>query len=123
MYIANPMVRKRTGADNRDFDGQPIDVGFAATNALETINGYMFGNVPGLTMRQGDRVRWHPQAWARIPYRPLAGQHGVLDQRSTDVVSALPAEMHKTDMVVLNPAVWIRHWHMGNHVAGGILAR
>lgn len=35
------------------------DAGFIASNKMKSINGYVYGNLPGLNMCQGDRVSWH----------------------------------------------------------------
>ncbi|HWO29717.1 MAG TPA: multicopper oxidase domain-containing protein, partial [Candidatus Acidoferrum sp.] len=43
-------------------DGSPLGSlgkGFADTNLRNTINGYMYGAMPMMTMRKGDRVRWY----------------------------------------------------------------
>src|SRR5690242_12240150 len=32
---------------------------FVESNLMHSINGYVFGNQPGLTMHVGDRVRWY----------------------------------------------------------------
>ena len=35
------------------------DAGFVASNKMKSINGYIYGNLPGLSMCQGDTVSWH----------------------------------------------------------------
>lgn len=35
------------------------DPGFVASNKMDSINGFIYGNLPGLDMCQGDKVRWH----------------------------------------------------------------
>lgn len=35
------------------------DSGFKASNKMRNINGYMYGNLPGLRMCKGDNVSWH----------------------------------------------------------------
>ena len=35
------------------------DPGFRASNNMRNINGYMYGNLPGLRMCKGDNVSWH----------------------------------------------------------------
>lgn len=48
------------------FSGNPAatkalksDPGFVASNKMKSINGYIYGNLPGLNMCQGDTVSWH----------------------------------------------------------------
>lgn len=36
-----------------------LDAGFVASNKMKSINGYIYGNLPGLSMCQGDTVSWH----------------------------------------------------------------
>ena len=36
-----------------------LDAGFVASNKMQSINGYIYGNLPGLSMCQGDTVSWH----------------------------------------------------------------
>ena len=35
------------------------DGGFVESNKMKSINGYIYGNLPGLSMCQGDTVSWH----------------------------------------------------------------
>jgi FtsP/CotA-like multicopper oxidase with cupredoxin domain len=44
----------------------------------------------------------------------------MLDQRATDVVPLLPAEMHTVDMVAENPGMWMFHCHVESHLASGM---
>jgi len=37
----------------------PEDEDFQESNLMHSINGYVYGNVPGLTMNRGERVRWY----------------------------------------------------------------
>nr|XP_020835450.1 ceruloplasmin-like [Phascolarctos cinereus] len=48
----------------RKFAGNPRQVnkddpGFQESNRMSSINGYMFGNLPGLDMCLGDKISWH----------------------------------------------------------------
>ena len=36
-----------------------MDDGFEESNKMHVINGYFYGNTPGLDMCQGDKVDWH----------------------------------------------------------------
>ncbi len=120
-YVRDPKTLRKTALVFRDIDGQPVNVGFPATNLRETINGYLFANTPGLTMKQGDRVRWytaglgfHTAHWHANTVR--------LDNNSVDVVPLSPAEMHTTDMMAENPGVWMFHCHVEGHLANGMYA-
>ena len=39
--------------------GTVAGTGFAATNVKWSINGYIYGNMPLMMMKQGDHVRWY----------------------------------------------------------------
>ena len=65
------------------------------------INGYIFGNLPGLTMRAGGQSPLVPDGHGqreRHPYSPLAWQNRHRRQANTDVIELLPASM-AVDMV------------------------
>jgi FtsP/CotA-like multicopper oxidase with cupredoxin domain len=91
-----------------------------------TINGYMFGNLQGLEMRQGDRVRWYVAALGSEQDLHAAHWHGktvVEDgRRRTDNVELLPGTMKVADMNADNPGTWMLHCHVSDHMMGGMYA-
>jgi FtsP/CotA-like multicopper oxidase with cupredoxin domain len=100
--------------------------GFADTNLRYTINGYLFANMPMMTMKKGERVRWylvtlgdsnnfHTPHW----HGNVVSFHGY----RTDVVALSPAQMETVDMVPDNPGIWLFHCHVSDHMAGGMVAR
>jgi FtsP/CotA-like multicopper oxidase with cupredoxin domain len=119
-YIKDPKTLPRTQAVFREINGQPVNVGFPLTNFRETINGYQYGNSPGLTMRQGDRVRWYTAGMAGTHTVHWHANTVMLDQRSVDVVPLNAAEMHTTDMIADNPGTWMLHCHVEAHLALGM---
>ncbi|KAK3522186.1 hypothetical protein QTP70_027002 [Hemibagrus guttatus] len=40
-------------------ESDPENEGFQESNKMHAVNGYMYGNLPGLEVCEGDRVRWH----------------------------------------------------------------
>lgn len=51
------------------------DAGFVASNKMKSINGYIYGNLPGLSMCQGDTVSWHMigmGTWSDVHNRKLS---------------------------------------------------
>lgn len=89
------------------------------------INGYIFGNLPGLEVKQGQRVRWHLVGMGTEVDLHTAHWHGktVLEQgRRTDVVELLPASMKTVDMVADNPGKWMFHCHVADHITAGMSA-
>ncbi len=103
----------------------------AQKSALEgglkhTINGYMFGNVSGLEMNEGERVRWYVMALGSEQDLHTAHWHGktVIEdgRRRTDDVELLPGSMKVADMLADNPGTWMLHCHVSDHMMGGMYA-
>lgn len=109
----------RTGAD----PGAPT---FEEGNLKHAINGYIFGNLPMLTMRQGERVRWHMLGMGNEVDLHTPHWHGqsleFMGMR-TDMVELLPGSMKVLDMQPDNPGIWLYHCHVNDHIPGGMLAR
>lgn len=119
-YIKSPETLRKTAAVFVDIDGQPVNVGFPVTNFRETINGFQYGNAPGLTMRQGERVRWYSAGMAGTHTVHWHANTVMLDRDSVDVVPLNAAEMHTTDMIADNPGTWMVHCHVEGHLALGM---
>ena len=106
-----------------EFMGQ----GFAETNFKFSVNGYLYGNGPVMTMKQGQHVRWylldvgdvtnfHTPHW-------LGGNVVTYHRMRTDVFSMLPAGMETTDMIPDAPGLWILHCQVDDHHQAGMLTR
>jgi FtsP/CotA-like multicopper oxidase with cupredoxin domain len=89
-----------------------------------TINGYIFGNLPGLEMNQGERVRWYVVALGSEQDLHVAHWHGktvVEDgRRRTDDIELLPGSMKVADMKADNPGTWMFHCHVSDHMMAGM---
>lgn len=120
-------------------DGSPKDVdrefvaSFMIFNELGTkpagqfyaINGFIFGNLPGLVMKEGEKVRWYLLGLGNEVDLHTPHWHGetvVYEGRNTDVVELLPASMKTVDMVADNPGTWMFHCHVGDHMEAGMMA-
>jgi hephaestin len=119
-YIESPETLRRAGQVFREIDGQPVNVSFQITNLRETINGFQFGNTPGLTMKQGDRVRWYSAGMAGTHTVHWHANPVMLDRGMVDVVPLNAAEMHTTDMTADNPGTWMVHCHVEFHLTLGM---
>jgi FtsP/CotA-like multicopper oxidase with cupredoxin domain len=71
-------------------------------------------------MKQGEKVRWYTAAMGIFHTAHWHANTVMLDQRGTDVVPMLPAEMHTVDMVAENPGMWMFHCHVEGHLASGM---
>jgi hypothetical protein len=91
------------------------------------INGYVFGNLPGLEMREGERVRWYLFGLGDENDMHTAHWHGlrVIEEgrRRTDVVELLPATMKVADMLADNAGSWLFHCHVAEHMQEGMFTR
>jgi len=93
-------------------------------NLMATLNGYVYGNLPGLTMRVGEHVRWYLMGTTNFEvHAPHWHGNTVLIQgRRSDVASLLTMGMIIADMEPDNPGIWLFHCHVGPHLAAGMSA-
>lgn len=93
-------------------------------NLRHSINGLMFGNLKGLTMNEGEKVRWYLVALGTEVDLHTPHWHGekiLLEGRTyTDVVELLPASMKVGDMRADNPGEWLLHCHVADHMVAGM---
>jgi len=92
---------------------------------MHAINGYIFGNLPGLVVNQGSRVRWHLFAMGSERDIHTAHWHGKVaftGGHHVDVVPLLPAQTATVDMIADNPGSWMFHCHVADHMEGGMMA-
>ncbi|GAA4727786.1 hypothetical protein GCM10025782_28100 [Pedococcus ginsenosidimutans] len=104
----------------------PEDEGFEESNLKHSINGYLFGNQPMVTLRQGERVRWYVMSMGTEVDLHTPHWHGntvVVMGTRMDVVSLLPASMLVADMVPDNPGIWLFHCHVNDHLTAGMMTR
>jgi hypothetical protein len=106
----------------------------ASTDPLElkeagerhAINGCVYGNLSGLEMNEGERVRWYLFGLGSETDFHTAHWHGlrVMDEgvRPADTIELLPGSMKVADMVADNPGDWLFHCHVGDHMANGMFA-
>jgi len=91
------------------------------------INGRVFGNLSGLEMNEGERVRWYLFALGSEQDLHSAHWHGlrVLDEgrRRTDVIELMPGSMKVADFTADNPGSWLFHCHVAEHMKQGMFAR
>jgi FtsP/CotA-like multicopper oxidase with cupredoxin domain len=100
--------------------------GFADVNLRYTINGFMFGSMPMMTMKKGERVRWYLLALGDSNNFHTPHWHGnsvVQHGHRTDVIPLSPGQMETVDMIPDNPGIWLLHCHISDHMAGGMVTR
>jgi FtsP/CotA-like multicopper oxidase with cupredoxin domain len=97
----------------------------AERGLMHAVNGYIFGNLPGLRLRSGEHVRWHLLGMGSEMDLHTVHWHGKTLRfrgRNTDVIELLPGSMASADMVADNPGTWLIHCHVGDHLQAGMLA-
>jgi len=99
---------------------------FVESNLMHSINGYVFGNLPMMTMHKGDRVRWYvlgmgTEVDLHTPH--WHGQTGLMMGMRMDMLDLLPGDMKILDMVPDNPGTWLFHCHVNDHINAGMAAR
>lgn len=103
----------------------PDPADFEESNLKHSINGRMFGNLPGLEMNRGQKVRWYALALGNEVDIHTPHWHGSVINHNgvnTDVVELLPATMLVADMVADNPGTWGYHCHVVDHNMAGMTA-
>lgn len=125
-YADDPATVDKQEFSTRDPDGNFIlfGSGFAVANIKLGINGLLFGSMPAMRIKVGERVRWYLLSIGAFNLH-TPHWHGnvvVQDGKHTDVVTLLPAEMRTVDMVADNPGTWMFHCHVSDHLDAGMHA-
>lgn len=130
-----------TDAEHANVDGTPNDVEKEFVNLfmvfnenkdgqeeegdlMHAVNGYIFGNLQGLEMNKGDRVRWHLLGMGTEVDLHTPHWHGgtvVHEGHRRDSVDLLAGTMTSADMVALNPGTWLYHCHVTDHITAGMI--
>jgi hephaestin len=98
---------------------------FGGSNFKESMNGFLYGNLDGLTMTQGERVRWYLLASTNFEVHAphWHGNTVIANHMRTDVTSLTTMGMLVADMVPDNPGTWLFHCHVNVHQNGGMIAQ
>jgi FtsP/CotA-like multicopper oxidase with cupredoxin domain len=102
------------------------DEEFGESNLMHSINGYVFGNQPVVTMKRGQHVRWYVMSMGTEVDLHTPHWHGndvTVGGMRMDVVDLLPASMIIADMVPDNPGTFLFHCHVNDHITAGMLTR
>jgi manganese oxidase len=126
-YAGDPKSVKKLDASPADQDGNfsIIGSGFVPANIRLTINGYLFGNMPMMTMRKGEHVRWYLVSLGNGFNFHTPHWHGnvvTVNGSRTDVILLSPAQMVTADMVPDNVGTWMYHCHVSEHMQAGMMA-
>ena len=92
---------------------------------MHAINGYIFGNQPGLTMTQGEDVRWYLFGMGSEvdSHTPHWHGNGVMHEgRRKEVVMLLPSYTLVADMTADNLGTWMFKCNVGDHIHAGMMS-
>lgn len=99
---------------------------FEESNLMHSINGFVYGNGPGFSMREGERVRWYMLSLGNEVDLHTPHWHGntVLARgMRTDMTELLPGSMMVADMTPDAPGIWLFHCHVNDHLLAGMETR
>lgn len=118
---------KRLYGDPKNYDGSNAKV--HDFHHFYTINGYLDGNGPMMTMHMGEHVRWYvfanpndEEAWDTHTGH-WHGQTAVIGNMRTDMIMLTPMTSAIADMIPDNPGIWLLHCHMPGHFSAGMRTR
>uniref|UniRef100_A0A8C3JM57 ferroxidase n=1 Tax=Calidris pygmaea TaxID=425635 RepID=A0A8C3JM57_9CHAR len=101
------------------------DEGFQTSNRMHAINGYIYGNLPGLEMCADTSMSWHLFGMGSEIDIHAAYFYGHTftnrDQRA-DVVGLFPATFITAEMTPGNPGRWLITCQVNEHLRGGMEA-
>ena len=99
---------------------------FEESNLMHSINGYVYGNGPMLTLQKGQRVRWYMFTLGTEVDLHTPHWHGnvvtAMGMR-TDMAHLLPGDMMVSDMQPDDTGTWLFHCHVNDHIAAGMITR
>ncbi|KAL5022876.1 hypothetical protein ScPMuIL_002031 [Solemya velum] len=99
---------------------------FRTSNTLDTINGFIHGNLPGLVMLEGETVAWYVLGMGTNIDGHTAHFHGqtfLHRQKKVhrgDVIEVFPGTYETVEMLADNPGTWIYHCHLSLHMRDGM---
>ncbi|MEO7683584.1 MAG: multicopper oxidase domain-containing protein [Gemmatimonadaceae bacterium] len=98
---------------------------FGATNLRESINGFLYGNGPVPTMKEGQRVRWYVMSTTNFELHAPHWHGNIVTAQhmKTDVITLGTMGMVVADMIADNPGTWLFHCHIEPHFMAGMQTR
>uniref|UniRef100_A0A8C9SNU6 Hephaestin n=1 Tax=Scleropages formosus TaxID=113540 RepID=A0A8C9SNU6_SCLFO len=98
---------------------------FQESNRMHAINGYVFGNLPGLEICHNHTVAWHLLGMGNEVDVHAANFHGhtLLDRgHRTDVLSLFPASLVTAEMFAGTTGKWMLSCQVNDHIQAGMQA-
>jgi FtsP/CotA-like multicopper oxidase with cupredoxin domain len=99
--------------------------GFQAFNQIFSINGFVFGNMPTVTLKEGEHVRWYVFASMSDFDFHAPDWHGqtiIANGNRSNVIELGPMQMSVVDMVPDNVGTWLLNCDINVHYDAGMQA-
>ena len=120
-YSPGPAFRALGGAEQLKFT-DPI---LRQRYLFYSINGLIEGNLPMLTMKRGERVRWYLLANSNeedVHTTHWHGQTVISHHMRMDMIELGPMMMAVADMIPDSLGTWLFHCHVNEHLTNGMQA-
>lgn len=120
-YLPGLALLALAGSENLKF----TDPVLRQSYLFYSINGLIEGNLPLLTMRKGERVRWYLLSNSNeedVHTTHWHGQTVISHHMRTDMVELGPMMMAVADMVPDSVGIWLFHCHVNEHLKNGMQA-
>lgn len=104
----------------------PDDEAFQESNLMHGINGLVYDNNQGYTMRKAERVRWYIMGMGTEVDLHTPHWHGTTllhNGNRVDVTEVLPAATKTLDMIPDVSGQWMFHCHVNDHISAGMMTR
>ncbi|WP_238398590.1 multicopper oxidase domain-containing protein [Edaphobacter sp. 12200R-103] len=119
-------VERNIGKQIRGARLKVSDPALREQHLLYSINGYIEGNMPMLTMHKGEKVRWYLLSNSNEEDIHMAHWHAntvTWNGMHMDTMFLGPMAMATADMVPDSEGIWLFHCHVNDHYEGGMVAR
>lgn len=113
-------------SDPGPIDQLKNDARFKESNQNYAINGFIYGNMPGLKMYSGEKVEWYLMGLGDLTDVHTVHFHGqsfVYKSKTLhrdDVYDIFPGIYATVEMVPDSVGDWLLHCHVNNHLTGGM---
>ncbi|KAE8293886.1 Ceruloplasmin [Larimichthys crocea] len=105
--------------------GLKEDEDFIESNKMHGINGFLYGNLPGLSMCQGNKIHWHMFGLGNEVDMHSVHFHGQILttlNHHTDTISLFPGTSATAEMVADNVGHWLLTCTVNDHLMAGMQA-
>jgi manganese oxidase len=123
---ASPLFMRNVVARGRTPNSVIQDANFHKALLFYTLNGLSYGNLPMLTMKKGEHVRWYMLSNSNeddVHTPHWHGQTVISNMMRTDTISLGPMMMMVADMIPDEVGTWLFHCHVNDHLDNGMVGR